>query len=76
MTKDNDCDVLDEVVAKAHEICNRILLFEAIEMEENEVRLFLNCNQVSDHQLQERYLGLVRQYAEETGRRNSGDNIQ
>jgi hypothetical protein len=68
MTKDNDFDVLEEVVAKAHKICNRILLFEAIEMEENEVRLFLDCNQISDHEVQDRYLGFVRQYAKKTGR--------
>ena len=68
MTKDSDFDVLEEVVAKAHKICNRILLFEAIEMEEDEVRLFLDCNQISDHEVQDRYLGFVRQYAEKTGR--------
>lgn len=72
MTKDSDFDVLDEVVAEAHKICNRILLFEAIEMREDEVRLFLDCNQVTDHQMQERYIGLVRQYAENTGSRKTG----
>ena len=68
MIKDNDFDMLEEVVAKAHKICSRILLFEAIEMEEDEVRLFLDCNQISDHEVQDRYLGFVRQYAEKTGR--------
>jgi hypothetical protein len=72
MTNDNDFDVLEEVVAKAHKICNRILLFEAIEMEEDELRLFLDCNQVSDHVVQDRYLGFVRQYAEKTSSRKSG----
>jgi hypothetical protein len=76
MTKDNDFDVLEEIVAKAHAICNKMLLFEAIEMKEDEVRLFLACNHVSDPQLQERYLGFVRQYAEETGRRDLEENVQ
>ena len=48
MIKDNDYDVLEEIVAKAHQICNRMLLFEAVEMEEDKVRLFLACNNVSD----------------------------
>jgi hypothetical protein len=41
-------DMLEEVVTKAHNICDQILLFEAIEMEEDEVRLFLDCNCVSN----------------------------
>lgn len=76
MTKDSDFNVLEEVVAKAHKICNRILLFEAIEMEEDEVRLFLDCNQVSDHQVQQRYLDLVRQYSEKTGSRNFRNTVK
>jgi DNA repair photolyase len=76
MTKDNDFDGLEKIVAKAHAICNKMLLFEAIEMEEDEVRLFLACNHVADPQLQERYLEFVRQYAEETGGRNSEEDLQ
>jgi hypothetical protein len=73
MTEDNDFDILEEVVAEAHKICNHMLLFEAIEMEEDEVRLFLACNAVTDHQMQERYICLVRLYAENTVSRKSGE---
>jgi hypothetical protein len=66
MTKNNDYDVLEEIVSKAHQICNRMLLFEAIEMEEDKLRLFLECNNVSDHDAQNTYLGLVREYEEKT----------
>ena len=66
MIKDNDYDVLEEIVAKAHQICNRMLLFEAVEMEEDKVRLFLACNNVSDVDTQNAYLGLVREYDEKT----------
>jgi len=68
MTVNNDYDILDEVVAKAHDICNQIMLFEAVDMEEDEVRLFLDCNNVSDSKRQEAYLDLVREYDEHTSR--------
>jgi len=73
MTKNSDYDVLEEVVAKAHQICNQLLLFEAIEMEEDEVRLFLDCNHVSDDAVQNAYLELVREYNEKTSSTKSGD---
>jgi hypothetical protein len=57
---------LEDVVTKAHNICNQIMLFEAIEMEEDEVRLFLDCNHVSDSEKQNAYLYLVREYNELT----------
>ena len=66
MTENNDCDALEEIVSKAHQICNRILLFEAIAMEEDKLRLFLEDNNVSDHDAQNTYLGLVREYKEKT----------
>ena len=73
MIKNSDYDVLEEVVAKAHQICNQLLLFEAIEMEEDEVRLFLDCNHVSDDAVQNAYLELVREYNEKTSSTKSGD---
>jgi hypothetical protein len=76
MTKDNDFDELEEIVAKAHEICNKILLFEAIDMEAEDVRLFLDCNRVCDHAVQDRYLGLVRKYSEKTSSSYSGNHMQ
>jgi hypothetical protein len=68
MTENNEFDILEEVVAKAHDICDQILLFEAIDMEEDEVRLFLDCNRVSNQNLQDTYLDLVREYDEMTSR--------
>jgi hypothetical protein len=66
MTKNSDYNVLEEVVAKAHQICSQLLLFEAIEMEEEEVRLFLDCNRVSNSKMQNAYLELVREYDKKT----------
>jgi hypothetical protein len=73
MIKINEFDILEEIVAKAHRICNQLFLFEAIEMEEDEVRLFLDCNHVSDNKVQNAYLELVREYDEKTSRTGSGD---
>jgi hypothetical protein len=64
--QNNGVDVLETVVAKAHNICNHILLFEAVDMEEDEIRLFLNCNHVSNQNLQNIYLDLVKEYDEMT----------
>jgi hypothetical protein len=61
-TENSAFDGLEMVVAEAHGICEQILLFEAIDMEEEEVRLFLYCNHVSDQELQDTYLGFVRDY--------------
>jgi hypothetical protein len=69
MTKSNDFDELEEIVAKAHEICNTILLFEAVEMEEEKVRMFLDYHLISNLEVQDRYLELVEKYAENTSRR-------
>ena len=72
MTKNSDYDVLEEIVAKAHQICNRIFLFEAVGMEEDEIRLFLDCNHVSDNDVQNDYLTLVREYDKKTSSMKSG----
>jgi hypothetical protein len=72
MIKINDFDILEEIVAKAHRICNQLFLFEAIEMEEDEVRFFLGCNHVSDNKVQNAYLELVREYNEKTSCTKSG----
>jgi hypothetical protein len=73
MTKNNDVDQLEGVVARAHQICNQLFLFEAIDMEEDEVRLFLDCNHVSDNDVQNTYLALIREYDEKTSSIRSGD---
>jgi hypothetical protein len=62
MIENNDSDLLEEVVSKAHKICDRILLCEAVEMKDDEVRLFLSCNRVSGNEAQDAYLDLVRKY--------------
>jgi hypothetical protein len=62
MIENNDSDLLEEVVSKAHRICDRILLCEAVEMKDDEVRLFLSCNCVSGNETQDAYLDLVRKY--------------
>jgi hypothetical protein len=38
MKENNGFDVLEKVVSDAHDICNNIILFEALEMNEDEVR--------------------------------------
>jgi hypothetical protein len=75
MTKNNYFDVLEEVVAKAHNICNQILLFEAIEMDEDEVRIFLDCNNVTNQTLQDAYLSLAREYDDITSSREPVNRI-
>ncbi len=67
-TMDSDFDILDDVVSKAHDICNELLLFEAISLDEREVRLVLEKNNVHDPVLQQRYLALVKEYDKTTSR--------
>jgi hypothetical protein len=42
MIENNGFDGLEWVVTEAHGICNQILLFEALEMNENEVRKIID----------------------------------
>jgi hypothetical protein len=71
MTENNSFDQLENVISDAHDICDRILLFEALEMNEDEVRLFLYRNHVSDQKIQDMYLGFVRQYDRMTSSRKT-----
>jgi hypothetical protein len=71
MTNSSITDELGSVVEKARKICNRIMLFEAVQMEESEVRLFLDCNHVSNNTIQNDYLELVRKYGRVTNCRQS-----
>jgi hypothetical protein len=71
MTENNDCDSIETIVNEAHEICDVLLLFEASYMEENEIRLFLEGNNVTDREIQDNYIELVRTYDRETGGRSS-----
>ena len=62
MAEIKDCCILENLIKKAHKICSKICLSEAIELDEDEVRLFLYCNHVANHTLQDEYLGLVKKY--------------
>ena len=55
-------DILANIREKAHTICSKIVLCEAIEMDENEIRFFLACNHVSNCKVQDAYLRFVREY--------------
>lgn len=68
MIANNDYDVLEDVVSQAHDICNGLLLFEAVGMEEREVRLVLDSNNVTEPATQDKYLSLVKEYDRKTGR--------
>ena len=63
----NGFDALEELVDRAHGICDGLLLFEAVEMEASEVISVLEQNHVFDPVLQERYLGIVKEYDQNTG---------
>jgi hypothetical protein len=73
ITENTDCDGLERVVVKAHDICNEILLFKAVDMGEDQVRVLLDRNHVSDHdEMQEAYLELIREYdAKTSGKKTS-----
>jgi hypothetical protein len=64
--ENSNFDVLEMVVEKAHEICNKILLFEAVCMKEDEIRLVLDRHHIFDREIQRVYLELVREYNEHT----------
>ena len=66
MIKNNDYDVREEIVFRAHQIFDKMLLFEVNEMKEDKVRSSLESNNMSDHDTQDTYLGLVREYDEKT----------
>ena len=68
MIINNDFEALEDVVAEAHDICNQLLLFEAIEMEESELREILEQNNVHDPAVQDRYFRLVKEYDRTTGK--------
>lgn len=67
MTTTNDFDLLEDVVAKAHDICDSLLLFETVCVGEQELRLVLERFGVSDSHLQDQYLSLAGEYRRYTG---------
>ncbi len=62
MFKYNNIDLLKSAVEKAHTICNKLSLQEAIKMKESEVRDFLNSNKVTEQEMQDTYLNILRLY--------------
>lgn len=46
----------------AHSIGNRLFLFEAAQMSESEIRDFLLKNNITDRELQDRYIEFVQMY--------------
>jgi hypothetical protein len=60
-------DPIEVVVDRAHGICNQMLLFEAISMDEDEIRLVLGTHHLTDETIQNTYLQLVREYDRQTG---------
>ncbi len=55
-------DLLEFAITAAHEICNEKLLFETVEMDDKDIRLFLIQNQITSVSLQSRYLDCLRMY--------------
>ena len=72
----NTC-ILDNLIQKALKICSKMFLSEAVELDEDEVRLFLYCNRVTNHKLQDEYLEIVREYDMISGKKtyNYSGNI-
>ena len=60
-------DPIEAIADKAYEICNKMLLFEALFLREDEIRLFLEAHNISDTEMQNRYLHLVDKYNTITG---------
>ncbi len=54
--------LLDFAISAAHEICSEKLLFETVEMEEDELLLFLEQNKVTSVSLQGRYFDCLNMY--------------
>lgn len=66
-TENSEGNSIETIVDMAYQICDKLLLFEATSMEEEEIRFFLECNKITDQKIQDRYLYLVRNYDRETG---------
>jgi hypothetical protein len=68
--KDLFCNI-EMIVNEAHEICGDLLLFEAISMQKPEIELFLDSHNITDKEIQTRYLHLVEKYDRSTGCKNA-----
>lgn len=59
-------DPIEIIVDQAHQIFNKILLFQAISMAEEDIRDLLQNNDISDSTTQNIYLNLVEEYDRQT----------
>ena len=77
MSERNNLRTLENLIEKAHKICSEMFLSEAVELDEDDVRLFLYCNRVTNHKLQDEYLEIVREYDMISGKKtyNYSGNI-
>jgi hypothetical protein len=66
-TESTTGDSIETIVDMAYQICDKLLLFEASSMKENEIRFFLECNKITEREIQDKYINLVRNYDRETG---------
>jgi hypothetical protein len=67
VTANTTGDSIEAIVDMAYQICDKLLLFEASSMKENEIRFFLECNKITERETQDKYINLVRNYDRETG---------
>ena len=59
-------DSLEMVVDKAPGICSNMFLFEAILMQEDGIRLFLDIHNITNEDVQDCYLVFVKKYDRQT----------
>ncbi len=55
-------DNLEAAISGAHKICNERLVFETVDMDENDVLVFLSNNSITSKVLQGRYLKYLEIY--------------
>ncbi len=55
-------DNLEAAISGAHKICNKRLVFETVDMAENDVLVFLINNSITSKVLQSRYLKCLEIY--------------
>ena len=67
MINEQTSDSLEIIIDEAHIICDQILLFETLTMEEDTIRHLLTYHHVSDLETQRKYLDLVERYNQATG---------
>lgn len=59
---DRKPNLLDLAIRGAHTICNRVFLFDAVEMSDEDIRSILGEYNIIDRELQDAYIQFVRMY--------------